>query len=614
MPRFLLVVMMTVLLAPHGAYASAGGASGGAASGGAASGAASGTTEPPATAACNFEELKNHITQTESSGGGCGYGGSTNSTQGATAGRYQFVPGTWAAMVRGCPNEAQCPHSAVRGNPNCCAAEECAMNNLLASNMNGIRANANCQRILGTTITAPVWGSRGPAASRPTEQCTVTMSGLLAAWHLGGGDACDGPATGGYGDHDGVNGNIGTFEATYICHHGGIAVPNDCTPQQMGDPYQAPPVGTLQQILIQEAQGDLITVSSGRGLLENWVAGLMQMAEQFTAAMIAQMQSLGMLLDAKHQQESQRLFQEKVAEAHKDYQPSEQMCTFGTFTRELAATERSADLTRNSLSTQLMQREINSGDSVATTPVADSLSRIANYRAHFCNQTDNSNGLALLCPTPADPAMQNRDINYTLTVDAPLSLDVNLLDNEITDDERAIFALVDNLFAHQPMPNLPAAAMDQPKYQYHYMNVRSLIAMRGVVRSTIANVIALKTASPQTEDSNAPYLSALFREFGITDAEITLMLGERPSYYAQMELLTKKIYQNPSFYTNLYDKPTNVKRIRAAMTAIKLMQDRDIAASLQRREMLLSLMLELRLRNQAESVYTATERALFDED
>jgi hypothetical protein len=209
--------------------------------------------------------------------------------------------------------------------------------------------------------------------------------------------------------------------------------------------------------------------------------------------------------------------------------------------------------------------------------------------------------------------MRNRDINYTLTVDAPLSLDVNLTDTVVTDDERAIFALVDNLFAHNVIPNLPAAAMNQPKYQYHYMNVRSLIAMRGVVRSTIANVIALKTASPQAQTSNAPYLGALFREFGINDTEIGLLLGERPSYYAQMELLTKKIYQNPTFYTGLYDKPANVKRIRAAMTAIKLMQDRDIAASLQRREMLLSIMLELRLRKQAESVYTATEKALFDE-
>jgi hypothetical protein len=42
------------------------------------------------------------------------------------------------------------------------------------------------------------------------------------------------------------------------------------------------------------------------------------------------------------------------------------------------------------------------------------------------------------------------------------------------------------------------------------------------------------------------------------------------------------------------------------------MQDRDIAAALQRREMLLSIMLELRLRQRAEQVYSATERALYE--
>jgi hypothetical protein len=368
----------------------------------------------------------------------------------------------------------------------------------------------------------------------------------------------------------------------------------------------------LQQLQSYENFGEPVIVGSANGLLDNWVAGLMLMAEQFTANMIQQMEMLGELFDAKDQLETQRLFQQKVAEAHKDYQPSEQMCTFGTFARDLVATERAANLARNAVATELMQREIGSADSKGNLPMSDSLSRIAGYRAHFCSQDDNGNGLKYLCPTPAKPEMRNRDINYTQTIDAPLSLDINLTDTNITDDERAVFALIDNLYANDPLPGPPPGGMDQPKFQYHYMNLRSIAAMRGVVRSTIANVIALKTASPVKEDSNAAYLLALFREFGIEDKEVRLMLGEHPSYYAQMEILTKKIYQNPTFYTNLYDKPANVKRIRAAMTAIKLMQDRDIAAALQRREMLLSIMLELRLRQRAEQVYSATERALYE--
>jgi hypothetical protein len=551
---------------------------------------------------CDLDALKKSLNQTESSGKGCDFKGTGKSKKwGLARGKYQFIEATWNRMAKGCPNANQCPHSQIAYKAECCATQECAMNNLLLSNKAGIEKKATCKAIMGKTIKSPKYGS-----------CTVTLSGLMAAWHLGGADACDGPASGGYGDSDGH-----TTEADYICKHGGIPVNGDCQPTSgPSDPNQAPPVGTIQQIETQTAQGEEVIVGSANGILENWVAGLMLMAEQFTSNMIHQMKMLGTIFDAKHQLETQRLFQQKMAEAHKDYHPSEQMCTFGTFSRDLAATDRSSNLTRNALSTELLQRDTASGDSKGTSDVADSITRIAAFRKYFCNPGDNANGLALLCPSPPPQATRNKDINYTMTIDQPLSLDVNLINTEVTDDERAIFALIDNLFLHDPMPPLPSGALDLPKYQYHYMNVRSIIAMRGIARNSIANIIAIKTATPNTETqggSSAPYLRALFREFGIQDQEIRDMLGPNPSYYAQMELLTKKIYQNPMFYTALYDKPTNVKRIRAAMTAIKLMQDRDIASSLQRREMLLSMMLELRLRQQAEEVYSATEKALFDQ-
>ncbi len=472
------------------------------------------------------------------------------------------------------------------------------MDNLLAANYEGIKNNANCQKILGTTIQSHSRGS-----------CVVTMSGLLAAWHLGGGDACDGPANGGYGDFDG---NI--YESDYICMHSGVPVPEDCTPTHSVDPNQGPVIGTYTQYVVQTGQGNPIIFGSNDGIKENWVTGLMLMAKQFTANMAAQIEAIGMLLDAKHQMETQRLFQEKAAEAHKDYHPSEQMCTFGTFARDLVATSRSADLTKATLAQELLQRDLGSGESMGNNPASDSLSRIARFRKEFCNPHDNGDGLALLCPEAAPEEMQNRDINYTATVDMPLSLKINLTDNEVTNDEKAVFALIDNLFSHNPAPKIPAGVAEQKKFQYYYANLRSLIALRGVARSSIANIIALKTASPNTESgtSSAAHMRALFREFGLLDEEILKLLGENPSYYAQMELLTKKIYQSPSFYTNLYDKPANVKRINAAMQAIKLMQDRDIQEALQRREMLLSIMLEIRLRQQAEKIYSTTERAMFD--
>ena len=78
-----------------------------------------------------------------------------------------------------------------------------------------------------------------------------------------------------------------------------------------------------------------------------------------------------------------------------------------------------------------------------------------------------------------------------------------------------------------------------------------------------------------------------------------------------MEMLTKKCIKT-RLYTVLIDKPANVKRIRAAMRSIKVMQDRDIDAALKRREMLLSLILEMRLREQADKVYNAAEKAMIE--
>ena len=67
------------------------------------------------------------------------------------------------------------------------------------------------------------------------------------------------------------------------------------------------------------------------------------------------------------------------------------------------------------------------------------------------------------------------------------------------------------------------------------------------------------------------------------------------SYYAQMEILAKRIYQRPEFYTELYDKPANVKRKAAALQGISMMLERDIYDSYLRSEAIMSLILEARV-------------------
>lgn len=554
-------------------------------------------TTPTSGGACNWSAIMASIQATESGGSGCNTPGPMTS-YGQAAGMYQFIPPTWNAMAASCPNASMCPHAsqAFYTNPVCCQVQQCAMGNLLASNAAGIKNNSACQQLLGKQVNSPKYGS-----------CTVTLSGILAAWHLGGPKSCAGVVANGLGAKD----SLGTYVVDYMCRHSGIPVPTNCTPPP-GTNNNTYVVATAYQLTIQGPNA-VVGAAPPNPLMYWWVFGLQMMASQFTTTMLWQVQAIGMLLDAKHQLETQRLFQQKTAEAHRDYQPSEQMCTFGTFVRDLATSQRSAEFSKEVIAKDMLQREVGEFDTKALSTTSDSLSRISNFVKKFCNPADNGNGLDKLCPTAAPKATQNADINYTASIDQKLSMKIDLTDTVTTTDEEIVFALLDNLFMHNPPDRLAAEDMDKRKYQYHYMNYRSLVAMRGIAKNTIANIIAMKSESTFTSaNSSAPYLKSLMTEFGLSNQEIDDILGQNPSYYAQMELLTKKMYQNPSFYTVLIDKPANVKRIRAAMRAIKVMQDRDIEAALKRREMLLSMMLELRLREQADKVYNATEKAMYE--
>ena len=107
-------------------------------------------------------------------------------------------------------------------------------------------------------------------------------------------------------------------------------------------------------------------------------------------------------------------------------------------------------------------------------------------------------------------------------------------------------------------------------------------------------------------------MKTLMRDFGVSDTEIESMIGVQPSYWAQMDVLTKKMYQLPSFYTNLYDKPENVRRMVAAMTAIKSMQDWQITEAIKRREMLTSILLELKIRDKQDELEAKDIQRIFN--
>lgn len=409
----------------------------------------------------------------------------------------------------------------------------------------------------------------------------------------------------------------------------------------------------------------------GAGTVEaNYVSALKRMSVQLTAVMVQQTLAIGTFFDAEMQLQTQRKIQELQARAHKDYHPSEQMCYFGTFVRSVAHSESKAEIDKAAMNKILINSYLSvEGTSTETGESSASVARIEQFKTKYCDPRDLNNGLDLMCPTrtgaltAAERNRINKDVDYTRTFDSKLTLDIDFIDNALTQEEEDIVALARNLYVPEAFFNASPDNIEKDP-RGHYKS-RSYAAKMGIAHNSFVNIMGMKSSAPEgnpttpiaslpvlpqqmrvnpgspnqrvvppftaktvlAEDAGWAYMKAMLREFNIpdepdafdvdtpptsgnSDAEINRLLGERPSYYAQMEVLTKKIYQNPRFYTNLYDKPTNVSRIGVAIDAIALMNLRDRYDSLLRREMLSAILVEQALQPHVEKISAQIYQAM----
>lgn len=307
------------------------------------------------------------------------------------------------------------------------------------------------------------------------------------------------------------------------------------------------------------------------------------MTAQLNTMMMQQAFIIGTFFDAKHQLETQRLFQQLMAEAHKDYQPSEGICDIGTNVRSLAASTQKSKMAHATFSSQLLARSLRNGDTAAGSGEdADVKSRMASFITNYCNPADNSNGLNHLCSRGGtNAARYNKDVDFTNTLESKLTLDIDFTGAGAatgTPDEEDIFALTSNLFGHIPLDSISGDLLADNNgfpytMAYRYLDLRSLAAKRNVAQNAFSAIVADRAKG---DPESAQYLKRLVADLGVPQADIDIFLGQDPSYFAQMEVLTKSIYQNPVFYTELYDKPANVLRKQVALAAIRSMQERDM--------------------------------------
>lgn len=376
---------------------------------------------------------------------------------------------------------------------------------------------------------------------------------------------------------------------------------------------------------IEEFMEDLLAFQSW--MTEKMVEGefapaLAMMSVQMSAVAMQQMQVIGTFFDAEIQMDTDLLLQKMRIEAHKKYHPSDEMCWFGTNVRSLAVTEMRGQLNRVALSQYGIARQVGNANLNASRGVRqDQAGRWQQFAKTYCDIRDNNwmragGGLELACDHDGiaggdtggdDPNRLNRDLDYGRLIEQPRTLEVDFEEaGDLTDDEEDVIALGSNLYGHDVLSrDIARFGAKLESGQNLYMALRSIAAKRAVAQDSYNAIVGLKARGGEMpedppEADTRQYLAAIIKELmplDTPDEDIYAYIGERPSYYAQLEILAKKIYQNTDFYAYLYESPENVERKHVAMQAIELMLDREIFESQLRREMAVSVMLSSKLRS-----------------
>jgi hypothetical protein len=327
-----------------------------------------------------------------------------------------------------------------------------------------------------------------------------------------------------------------------------------------------------------------------------WTGGLKGMTADLIEALVHQTEIIGTFFDVRNNLAAQRMQQVMASRTLKDYQTSESLCRFGTLSRSLAASDSMVNVHKIAFSEILQDRDLARRASMYARSGGEGFSaRIANFRTKYCDPADNNNSLWKFCDSLA--AAQNRmnfDLDYTRMIDTPLTIKANFTDGATNSSEEDMIALLQNISLSAAMENLSPEKMKMQETQDNIQDLHAIISARGIARNSFISLVSQKM---EGKAGSAQYMKALLQEMGIAAADVDTLIGTNPSYYAQMEVLTKKIYQDPDFIANLYDTPTNVNRQRASMKAINLQQSWDLAETIRRRELLLSTLLELKLRN-----------------
>lgn len=338
-------------------------------------------------------------------------------------------------------------------------------------------------------------------------------------------------------------------------------------------------------------------------------AQITESTNRFTNQILSETASIGGFMDAQNHMRVKTMLQKGMASAANKNIPSEALCRYGTLAQGLAASEANSNAIKYVMSTRSFERQLLRANSAAGTNTsgndeavtkgqqADKDARWRQYASTFCHpgdQLEQGSGSDGACQGSND-SQYNKDISFTKTIASPPTLVIGP-DEGSSKDTQSVNALADNLYAHDLTNIIPTGQQLDPNVQGNFENVRkymmlrSVLAKRAVAENSFSSIAAMKAKGTS---ATSEHTVKLMLELGIPEEEAKKFVGENPSYYSQMEALTKKMYQSPAFYVNLMEGSTNVQRQQAAMKALELMQQRDMYKSLARSEMLFATLLEV---------------------
>lgn len=282
--------------------------------------------------------------------------------------------------------------------------------------------------------------------------------------------------------------------------------------------------------------------------------------------------------------------------------PDAALCRDASAVRTLVGVEAAATATQNEAAERLTAyHSYTAGSSAARGEGWEKEARINTARNLYIDPRDHGGAVQGMDVTEGGGQKRiNNDLDFARMVGQPLTVDTT---RGGMDD---LMALSQNLYGNEMFYDI-----NPDRLNAQLFDLRQIQAKRNVLLNSFMAQVGLKAKG---HSDVTPQTIAAFQQLGLPQAVIDRDLKGRPSYYALMEVITKRQYQDANFYAGLIKNPAAQDRSAATMRAFTNMQMRDMVQSLQRQEVLYAMLLELRLLKRQEIVKAQNSRARAEDE